>query len=84
MTKDTITSISPREKREIDQLFHTYDDAEYALIKKRDEMFPVGCVIRSRINPEFDAVVKDGSLYANQVNTNQGHMSWRYLEKLHD
>lgn len=80
----TDTNISPREKREIDKLFHTYDEAEYELIKKRDEMFPEGCVVRSRINPEFEAVVKDGSLYPNQVLTCHGHMSWHYLEKLHD
>lgn len=66
----------------LDKLFHAYDKAEHDLIKIRDEEFPVGTRVKSRIDPDMEATVCDGSLYAHQINTEWGHMSWRYLDNI--
>jgi hypothetical protein len=66
------------------KLFRAYDKAANDLIQIRDEEFPAGTKVRSRINPEFTDIVKDGSLHADQVNTSYGRMSWQYLEKVTD
>lgn len=73
--------VKSAEQKELDKLHNAYNKAEYALIKKRDELFPVGTVVYSRLQPDLKATVQDGSLYADQVNTNIGHMSWWFLEK---
>lgn len=70
--------------KELDKLFRAYDKAEYALIKARDELFPVWTKARSPINPDMVVTVRDGSFFAHQVNTDWGHMSWRYLEKVEE
>lgn len=70
--------------KEISKLFHAYDKAEWALIKRRDELFPPGTKIVSRLNPDMVTEVTDGSLYPHQVNTRYGHMSWRFFDKVSD
>lgn len=66
------------------KLFSAYEKAEYELIKRRNEEFPPGTMVKSRIHPDMIVEVKDGSLYPDQVNTDWGHMNWRYLEKVSD
>lgn len=68
------------DKKEIQKLFRNYNKAEAALIDMRDKLFPAGTKVRSRINPEYIATVRNGSLYPHQINTDWGHMSWQCLE----
>lgn len=71
-----------KKKTTINKLFHAYDRAEAALTIARDQEFPPGTKVRSRIDPDHVTEVTTGSLYAHQVNTVYGHMSWRWLEKV--
>lgn len=73
--------VNPMKNNDIDKLHHAYDKAWHAMVKKRDEVYTPGTIVKSRINPEFTVKVIEGSLYADQVNTTYGHMSWRYLDK---
>jgi hypothetical protein len=70
------------EQKEIDKLFRAYDKAEAALIKKRDELFPVGCMVKDRRYPELSDKIIRGSLYPHQIMTMNGHISWRCLERV--
>ncbi len=63
----------------IPQLFHAYDKAEYALARRRDKEFPEGTKV---IFAGMEAEVVGGSLYADQILTNYGHMSWRCAKKV--
>lgn len=65
----------------LNKLFNAYDKAHWLLVNERDRRFPVGTLVRSRLNPDMVTEVADGSLYADQVNTAYGHMSWRYLDR---
>jgi hypothetical protein len=69
------------EQKEIDKLFRAYDKARAALCVKRDELFPVGTLVRRQYSKSTVPVIS-GSLYAHQIVTDYGHMSWRYLERV--
>lgn len=76
------TSRNMMKNKEIDKLFSTYDKAEGALVKKRDELYPAGTKILVGIGTEMPAIVKEGSLYPHQVLTEWGHVGWRFLRKI--
>lgn len=67
--------------RKVSNAFAEYDAAYFTLVRLRSTLFPPGTKVRSRIDPDHTTIVTEGSLYADQVNTAYGHMSWRYLER---
>jgi|ERR1700722_2648934 len=68
-------------RAELRKLFGAYYRAEGAMIKKRDELYPKGTMVK--LNCGNTATVVEGSLYPHQVLTNMwGHCSWWNLEKL--
>lgn len=81
---DTNSGGNNATQRKLNKLFRDYDNAYFGLIGMREHSFPVGTRVKSRMDPNFTITVTEGSLYADQVNTNFGHMSWRYLEKADD
>lgn len=66
-------------KNSYTKLFNAYYRAEANLENARDKEFPVGTKVYHSITGSM-ATVKGGSLYAHQVNTDIGHMSWTWLE----
>jgi hypothetical protein len=62
------------------KLFGDYDFAWFKLAQARHRLFPPGTKVKCKLTGRT-AIVTEGSLYADQVNTASGHMSWRYLEE---
>lgn len=69
--------------KHIYKLFSNYDTAHFNLEQRRNIEFPIGTKVKCRFS-DYEAVVIEGSLYADQVNTTMGHMGWRSLEKSND
>lgn len=65
--------------KEIYKLYLAYRKAAAALTAKRNELYPEGTRV---IAPHIGATVtvKNGSLYADQIYTDRGHMAWTNLE----
>jgi len=72
--------VDEKMKKTIRQLHGQYHKAYANMTALRDLLFPVGMMV---YNPMIDqhAIIKSGSLYADQVNTHIGHMSWYDLQK---
>lgn len=68
--------------KEITKAFREYDKAYFRLLELRDKLFPAGSLVRSEMLGSVEAVVKQGSLYPDQVLTSIGHVSWRRLERI--
>lgn len=69
-----------QKEKGIAELFDAYYKAESALEKKRDQLFPVGTKVRSKVIPWLETTVTKGNISPCQVNTEICQMSWFYLE----
>lgn len=64
---------------ELRKLERAYDKAEGKLVTLRNELYPVGTKGLCKTTG-FKVTVRPGSLYADQLYTDSGHMSWRNFE----
>lgn len=72
--------MTKQQQKEVDKIHAAYQKAELGLINRRDELFPIGTLVQSRIDRELTARIVDKSDYADKVYTDCGYMSWQYLE----
>lgn len=64
---------------ELRKLERAYDKAEGKLRALRDKLYPIGMKGTDKIHG-CGLVIIPGSLYADRINTNMGHMTWRTFE----
>lgn len=71
-----------RKRTDLEKALWRYDRSHVELCRMRDAMFPPGCRVRWHIGTGIGstAVVQQGSMYADQVLTDLGHMGIRFLE----
>lgn len=67
--------------KELRKLRANYNRAAGSLANARDAAFPPGCRVRSKLL-DMEAIVREGSLYPDQVFTTLGHMSFTSLERI--
>lgn len=71
------------DRKAIDKAHRAYWKAECDLVHIRNELFPPGTKVECKFPIPLTATVKAGSLYADQVLTEEwGHMAWNYLERI--
>lgn len=71
----------------LDKALNSYHKADINLRIERDKVFPVGCKVRPKSNWQdlfywSQGTVEQGSLYADQVKVNGGHVSVNHIERL--
>lgn len=65
------------------RLVKKYHESAYQLRRYLSEKFPTGCKVKDRVTGLI-YTVKDGSLYADNLNTDKGHVGITFLERIND